>query len=286
MKTVYIDVYFLINFSVNLLSLALSVSYMKISCSIRRLVLSGAVGALYAVFAVLFSKIKYIMLPLGFLIFLLMVIIVTKNTGHARKLKFALAFFAMQLLIAGIVYFSYGVLDRILNEEFFEEEFAATNQKFLIWALIILLSYGVVKVLLYTFMVTESERVIKLCVGYREKEVSFDSLVDTGNLATDPTDNSPVVFINRELAERITGEKFGSEFSLDTISDDFKKRIRIIPVSGEEKKILYGFVSEYVTAVKGKKFENIKVTFAIDMKGETYGGYQALLPAVALDNVF
>ena len=40
MKTVYVDIYFLINFCVDVIALAIALYVMKIKCGIKRLVLS------------------------------------------------------------------------------------------------------------------------------------------------------------------------------------------------------------------------------------------------------
>ena len=55
---------------------------------------------------------------------------------------------------------------------------------------------------------------------------------------------------------------------------------------GGETIILFGFLSDYVTVVLNNKSENVNVSFAVDKKGDLYGGYPALMPAQAIDNVF
>ena len=65
MKTIYIDVYFLINFSVDLLALYFAAMFMKIRATNLRLVLAALVGALYAVIGVLLIDVSYIMYPVA-----------------------------------------------------------------------------------------------------------------------------------------------------------------------------------------------------------------------------
>lgn len=286
MKTVYIDVYFLINFCVDTLSLALALKYLKAKTSFARLIIAGVIGALYAVLGVVFSEMSFLMIPTGFVLFFLMIICVSTGFSFKRRMKLSLAFFIFQIFIGGIVYFSYVCLGRIF-EKFEINNSMGGNRNILIWSLIVLLSYGVVKVLMLVFKTTESERVVKLCVGYFGRETSFDALVDTGNLATDPTSGSPVVLVNAQTATKILGEGIGKSLDPLLMSSDFQKRLRVIPIKrGDMSEILYGFTVDYVTAVKSGDYENIDVTLAIDQREDTYGGYQALLPAAAIDNVF
>ena len=79
MKTVYIDIYFLINFCVDIIALALALCVTKINCGIRRLILSSSLGATYAVMGIIFSDKRYVMPILTVPIFLIMIIIVTKS---------------------------------------------------------------------------------------------------------------------------------------------------------------------------------------------------------------
>ena len=97
----------------------------------------------------------------------------------------------------------------------------------------------------------------------------------------------PVVFITDELARRITGEKISFIEPKCEFPFQVRKRIRLIPVNSREgTRIVYGFICDYVTLILKDKYENINVSFAVDKKGELYGGYPALMPAVAINNVF
>ena len=286
MKTVYIDVYFLINFCVDILALALAAYITKIECGIKRLIGSAALGAMYAVLGILLSDRKYLMPIISPVLFILMILIVTGKSSFSRKIKYSLAFFISEIIFGGLVYYGYCLLNSLFKSE--EYGTAATeNRRLFVWGMILILSYGVVKILMYFLGKTANERVVRLCVGYAGKEESFEALVDSGNLATDPTGKRPVVFITHALAEKILNEKIDSDEGIDSLSASFKKRMRLIPVERSGKtEILYGFVSDYVTAVSNKKYENISVCFAIDKKGDYYGGYSALLPAAAINNVF
>lgn len=287
MKTIYIDIYFLINFCVDLLSLCIATYFVKLKCGVIRLIVSGIIGALYAVMGILFSDISDAVMPvLSVVLFLVMILVVTKGISLHRKIKYAIAFLITEILIGGLVYYGYCFLDKIMKSEDYIEN-SSENRKLLLWSIIVLLSYGVVKLIMYLFGNVSSLRTVRLCVGIEGREESFEALVDTGNLAKDPSGMRPVVFITGNLARKILKEDADFLNDIEKAPLSVKKRVRLIPVNKNgETVILYGFLSDYVTAVKDRKYENINVTFAVDMKGDLYGGYQALIPAAALDNVF
>ncbi|MBQ7333415.1 MAG: sigma-E processing peptidase SpoIIGA [Clostridia bacterium] len=286
MKTVYVDIYFLINFCVDIFALGLALYILKIKCGIKRLIFAAAIGAMYAVFGIIFSDRRYIMPILTVPIFLVMIVTVTKGVSLVRKIKYAIAFLLSEIIIGGFVYYGFCLLD-IVMERFNIDSGEVENKNLLTWSVIVLLSYGIVKIMMYFLGNASSIRSVRLCVGYEGREESFEALVDTGNLVEDPAGKRPVVFITEELAWKIIGKKIDFSGDITQSCDEFKKRIRLIPVnSGEEKRMLLGFLSDYVTVVNMGKYENINVSFAVDKKGELYGGYPALMPAVAIDNVF
>jgi len=286
MKTVYVDIYFLINFCVDFIALGIAVYIIKLKCSMKRLILGALVGALYAVLGIVFSDKRFLMPVLTVPIFLLMIIIVTRGASAARKLKCSVAFLTSEIIIGGLVYYGFCLLDSFMAGAG-DDGGAPLNRNLLTWSVIVLLSYGFVKIAMYFLGNAASVRSVRICVGYDGREESFEALVDTGNLVKDPIGACPVIFITEELAQKILGKKLELSAAAGTLPEDLKKRIRLIPVDRSDgKSILYGFLCDYVTVVNKGKYENINVSFAIDKKGELYGGYPALMPATALDNVF
>ena len=286
MKTLYVDVYFFINFTIDLLALYFASIFCKTPTAIHRLIFSSFVGAVYAVIGVVFvidTKITYL---LSITVFSLMVIIVSKNISAYRKLKYAVAFLLFEVLIGGLVYYGYCLLDRLFeNAEYIKP--GGENRNLLILSLIVLLSIGVLKLTVSFLGSVRSEKNARLIISCFSKEFSFDALVDSGNLAVDPLDKTPVMLINGKLSKKI----FGSEvINIDGLSSrmiDFRKRLRIIPVSfGGNKKILYGIKPDYAYAIIGKKNEEIKVVVAVNSDEENFGGYDALIPLAALEDIF
>ena len=92
MRTLYIDVYFLINFTVDILSLYFAAMFSKIPTSTKRLVISALLGSTTAVITVFLPEqplLKFVVATLGLL---LMGYIAPKPIKLRRKIKFILSF--------------------------------------------------------------------------------------------------------------------------------------------------------------------------------------------------
>ena len=285
MQTLYIDVYFLINFTVDLLALYFSSGFAKIPVSTPRLIIYALIGGSYAVFAVLFITRQRIMYPISFLLFIIMIFISAKRVGFYRKIKYAAAFFLFQIIIGGLVYYSYCTLDKVLNTENLSN-IGGENQKLLILSLIVLLSIGTLKLIIAFFGSVKSEKNASLIIEHAGRKITCEALVDSGNLLKDPFDKTPVMLINQKAAEELFGNT--EYLSESVVGTDYgrKSKIRVIPVCfGKVNKILYGIKPDSVCVVSRKRKEQISVVLAIDCEEDNYGGYSALIPLSALEGV-
>ena len=103
MQVLYIDVYFLINFTVDLLALYFSAVLLHFPILRIRLAASAAIGALFAVAAVLMHERTVLVLLLCALSLFFMTVLVGKGGRGFRRIRLALLFLLFQMLIGGIV---------------------------------------------------------------------------------------------------------------------------------------------------------------------------------------
>ena len=92
LKTLYIDVYFLINFTVDILSLYFASVFSKIPTSTKRLILSSVLGALVAVFAVFLPEVPLLKFTVATGGLVLMGVITPKPMKLKRKGRFVFSF--------------------------------------------------------------------------------------------------------------------------------------------------------------------------------------------------
>lgn len=284
MKTLYIDVYFLINFTVDLLALYFASCFSKMPTSTKRLLISSAVGALIAVGVVLlpeYAILKFIIATAGLIA---MGFIAPKRVSVRRKLKFVFAFLIFEALLGGAVSFLWGILDKYISNFFDGAEGGAVNRKMLFLSLIVLLSIGVFKMLVSFFSNIESEGSVDVEISFLDNTAVVSAFVDSGNLAVDPMDLSPILLLKKEVAKTILPENIIELSNIDSLERKVKKRIRLVPLSrGGETHVMVGVKADAVRLVGGKN-EELRVTLVIDKEGGDFGGYKALMPAAALDN--
>ncbi len=285
MKTIYIDVYFLINFTVDLLALFFSSSFMRIPTNTLRLVISALIGALYAVVGILFISARYITVIFSLIILLLIMLIAAPRVGFVRKAKHLTAFLVFQILIGGTVYLGYCLLNRYFDSDA-AESLEAGNRKLLVLSVLVLLTVGAIKLIIASFEKSTTDESISLTVRLGENYIELEALVDSGNLARDPFDGTPVMFVSAEIFKRICGANASHDAFELSKSPHLKKRMRIIPITASgDKKIVYALKCDEVLAMKKGKREAISVLVAEYPEQKSFGGFTALLPLSAIRNI-
>ncbi len=280
MKTIYIDVYFMINFTVDILAIFMASRMVHLKISIKKLIFTGTLGSVLAT-AELFIKNKITHILLATLFLLLLILILCKGVSTSRKLKFILSFYISAFLISGVVSFVYGLLDRYIDNHFIDTS-DSTNRKAIIFSMIILLIIGALKLFIMIFSDTVDEKTVGLHIDLGAKSIELEALIDTGNLVKDPMNMNPVIFIKRCEAEKIIPDSVINLHDIDRLGNDFRKRIRLVPVTrGTATHVMTGVRVDRILIMKDKKAEEINATLVIDKEEGTYGGYYALAPYVA-----
>ena len=285
MQTLYIDVYFLINFSIDLLSLYFAARIAKLSTTVMRILIAAGVGAAIAIANIFVSMvwIGYLGLFLGFVI---MIIIAAGRVSLYRKIKYAFCFSVVEMLVGGFVYFMYEFLDERLVDLIDAETGGGENRSLLLFALIVLMSIGVFKCLISVFTFSSGTSYVKVRVEMLGRNFTGEALVDSGNTASDPLDNRSVMLLSVDAAEKLLGTSATEMKETSSLPCELKKRVRFIPVSfGGVKKVLVGFRPDSVRVLTDGKEETIDVTLAIDTEGGKYGGTNMLVAAAAIRDV-
>lgn len=283
MKTLYIDVYFMINFTVDILAVFIAARMVHMKMNIKKLVLSGICGAILATVE-LFLNSRIARIGLGAIFFILLLLIFSGGVSILRKIKFLISFYIAAFLISGVVEFIYGLMDKYISASFLEGA-STTNRKAIIFSLIILLVIGALRLFIMMFSEAVNEKSTRIRIELAGKSIEVDALIDTGNLVKDPMNMSPVIFLKRSIAEEIIPISVIELSHIDSLGSDFRKRIRLIPVTrSTETHVMTGVRVDKVLFIKDKFKEEVNATIVIDKEDGTYGGYYALAPYVAIFN--
>ncbi len=283
MRVLYIDVYFLINFAVDLLALYFSCMLLHFPIRKWRLCFSSLMGALLAVISVLFHE-RVLLVLIASVVFLAgMVMLSGVGGGVFRRLRLALLFLLFELLIGGIVHFGYGFLEERIGDLWVQS--GAENRKLLYLSALILLALGILRLaasLLEGGLHTKSCEV-EIRIG--ENRFFGSALVDSGNFLRDPMDGASVVLIKSCVAQRLFPSAFLSE-DISALEKEYQKKLRLIPVRvmGAQR-ILFGIRPDGFCVFRKKKKEHLKVTVAYDREKGDYEGYSVLISSSIAENV-
>lgn len=286
MQTLYIDVYFFINYTVDLLAFYLSLRLSRVEGSVRRLMLSALIGALHAVAAVLLPVGRLLLLLLGALTLLLTIRVLGGRIGWRRRVRLGAAFLIFETLIGGAVYFGRQLLGDWLTQLGAGVGMGVENRRLLLLSVLVLLTVGVLKLVLAFFSPHMGEEHVLLEISYGGATLRTEALIDSGNRARDPMDSRPVVLLKSTEAARAFPALCVESGAWVSLPTEDRRRIRMIPVSfGRDHRLLLGFRPDEVRVYHGNIEERIAATVAIDRERGSYGGYAALMPYAAVEDI-
>ena len=282
MRTVYLDIYFLINLSVDVLACYLCTKLLRIRASVRRLLLVGVAGGLLASCAVILESV-WIDIFGGVLFYFISSVLIARGASLYRRLCFSVYLLVVSTTLGGAVFLFYGMLENVRDKIFADVSSSPENKRAIILALSILIIIGAFRLFMLFFSdngVCESAR-----LGVKIGEIYFEceALVDSGNLVKDPMSLCPVMFIKKSTAEKYLPKELTELTSVDSLDRMLQKRIRLIPMTvGGKTRVAVGLRTDYVKHLQSG--EELELTVAIDKEEGSFGGYCGLVPAVALKN--
>ena len=285
MQTVYIDVYFLINFSLNVISLYFAVMLAHADSSSPRILTTGCILSLLSVLYLFLPEGHAISLSLSVLVGMIIIFFSVRRASIRRRISVLASFFIVELIFGGAVNYFYSVLERLVKG-YTVGEYEYTNGGILLLALFVLLSVGIIRLFILMFRARFDKSIVKIAIIHKEKRIMLDALVDSGNLLRDPFDSSAVLLIKEGgffCAYPSLADKEGE----DLVSCGTALGINLHPISirsGAGTRLLWAFKPDHVEIITEKGTERIAITVALDKEGGDYGGCEALLPVSVLSN--
>lgn len=280
MQTLYIDVYFLINFTVDFLALYFSSMFSRVPTTAKRLVTASLAGAFAASLMIFLPEVAVLKLFASITMLAFCSYLAICKVSIKRRVRFLISFVIFEALAGGCVSFLWGIFDKYFYNAFSSMEKVPVNKKLLLFSVIVLIFIGVFKMIVSFFSNIAYEGVVKLEISLFDKKITAEAFVDSGNLAVDPMDLQPILFVKEELARKFIPEAIVELRDPDILDRNARRKIRLIPVSrGEITHVLTGVKPDCVKVIDGEKKQVISVTVAIDKEKGTYGGYLALIPS-------
>lgn len=283
-EEIYADVLFIINFSMDFLSLYIVGRLMHFRMNAGRVIAGASLGALYGVMELLLDGSTFLKTAITLGVLLTMCLIAFGVHSFRTYLASAALTFGVSMLIGGMMTSAFlklgGQTSYIEIDGTLETVYGTLPVwRFVVFALLsALATWGIGKV----FRRKSSVRSCVLRVTFDGNEREMPALVDSGNLLEEPISGTPVIFLKESAAEALPSYllfamKSGAA-ALDSVNVG---KLRMIPsrtVSGNG--ILLAAVPEKLSLFTGNVWESRRALIAVDFSDGDYGGFEALVPEI------
>lgn len=285
-QTLYADVLFFINFSMDFLSLYLTVTVLRRPLRVRALLLAAAIGGVYGVAACFLSG-----PPLFAVILHVAVSVLMCFLAFRERILFPCAlFYGIGCLLGGVMTALYSHLFGLSGARtvFVDGSYYVLPGEIpLGWMAV---AAGIIGVAAIaggrSLKRSQTARDCRLVIRTEAGEFVCQGLYDSGNLLCDPFSGRAVIVLAREAFLRILPEELrpfaesGELLPPDPLAIPSAKRLRLLPSSSVGgRALLLGYLPQSVSV------DGIGKEAVLGMGGETFDGREALVPAVFSETV-
>lgn len=291
-QTVYIDVFFLINFSMDFLGLFLANKLLGRRESLLRLFFAAAFGGLYACFSLIFSfdSISPLLSFLFDAISCLAIAFIASFHKRAKSgfLSFALVFGAVSILLGGAMTALFYAFNRLGLDKVFGDTQNQSDDGISVWIFVIFASVSaLITVFSGKFFKKKALRqsgVIE--IEYRKRKIKLDCVCDSGNLLREPISQLPCILVEIEAAQSIFSKEFcayikdGKLEQSSILSFVEASRIRMIPAqSASGESLLVGIRPDVIRIDMGGGMTEVCAYIVFSKDKIIANGAKALVPS-------
>ncbi len=285
-EEIYGDVLFIINFSMDFLSLYMVGKLLHIPMKAWRVIFGASLGAAYGVLELLLESGTFLSFLLTACVMVIMCLISFGRQTMHRFFMTVILFCGVNMLIGGMMTTAFVKLGAY--EQYIEVggELHTIYGDMPIWLFAILASlsalatWGIGRI----FRAKRAMRTCEIKLVFAGKTKTLTGLLDSGNLAEEPLSGTPVIFLKEKdalfLPPMLLSAMRAGVASVDLLSE---LRLRFIPsktVSGDG--LILAAVPDGVLIKTGHEFEKRRALIAVDFTDGDYGGFSALVPEILI----
>ena len=289
--TIYIDIIFLENLIMNTIILYATAIILKIKPRTIRVILSSAIGSLYAIITYVTEIQIYMSVILKSILAIIMIYVAFNPQNIKKMWKQVAIFYLTSFVFGGVTLY---LIYYIKPQEVFIKNGVFVGEYILkVIMLGAIVAFVTIKISLKIIKTKMNPRDMycKIKVKLNEKIIETRAMIDTGNLAKEPITNTPVVIVESTLLEGILPIKIlnnlenilGGDFS--QISEEMQakyiSKLRCIPFSslGKQNGMLLGIRADeiQVETEDDKKISNNIILGIYDKSLTKRGEYRALI---------
>jgi len=197
-QDVYVDILFLINFSMDYLCLYICSRIMCRKMRLKKLILASALGGAYSVLALFLPISGFFSLFADLLCCLLLCVIVYSEKGRrfSSTLLCTFVFFGISMMMGGCMTAIFNMLNSL---DLPLEGIKADGLFTYIFAILAVIAGFISLRSGEVISQHSSAKECKLTIGFEGKEIVCQALVDSGNLVKDPISGKSVILIDRSV---------------------------------------------------------------------------------------
>ena len=283
-EEIYADVLFIINFSMDFLSLYIVGRLMHFRMKALRVISGASLGALYGVLELLFTGASFWKTVITLSVLLTMCAVAFGVRSLRTYFASAALTFGVSMLIGGMMTSAFLKLGNQISYIEIGGTIATVYGdlpvwKFAVFALLsALATWGIGKLF-------RRKRAIRTCsvrMTFDGRENEWTALVDSGNLLEEPVSGTPVIFLKGKAARSLpTYLLCAMKTGAASLSAENVGKLRVIPsrtVTGNG--ILLAAVPENLFLLSNGVWEPRRALVAVDFSDGDYGGFEALVPEI------
>lgn len=194
--TVYADVLFAVNFSMDFISLFICSLIMKRKNSKKRILISSAIGGAYGVFEVLVTMKPVLSAFVSVLVSFVMCFITYYEKNVKRFTAMYVMYWAVSATLGGVMSVLYGFFNKLLYENIKNHSFEKvyTGARFFVIA-----SLAAIAAMLFGKIYSSKKDIKQAHVEVKigNEIFNFDGLCDSGNMLTEPISGKSVILVSK-----------------------------------------------------------------------------------------
>ena len=288
-RTVYIDLLFLINFSMDFLCFYISSRIISVKFSVARSVISASLGGIYGGLALFIPSGEVLSVILDVAVCFVMCLIAFRADKNQSIIFGTLVYFSVSMALGGFMTALFNLLNRMGFSELVTNESDADGISVWLFAILAVISALLTLVGGRSFRRRLGVRSAELFVRFGANEKKLKAIVDSGNLLREPISGRACIAVDVDVFSGLVPDRvlFAAReekiSALDSVSRNFVKNIRLIPVrtvTGE--KMLIGIRADSVRIDVGKGAYESDAYLVIS-KLDAPSGVEALIPGELLN---
>lgn len=280
---IYGDILFIINFSMDFVSLFICGKLMRFRMNALRMALASTIGGVYGVASLFIGAGALGTVLLDSLVALSLCFVAHYHGSIGRTVFVTGIFGAVSMFIGGAMTALYSKIGKYQYYVSIGGSVSTVFGEIPLWlfALLAAISAFITFFWQKAMQRKNSAKTCRIRLTLDGERYELDAFVDSGNCAEEPITGKAVVFISLESASAIKGESARLLFcSAENVDAMEAMRIRFIPVNTVSGYSLIAAIAPQKFEIElGGAFEEREALVACDINAKDYGGAGALVPS-------